>query len=488
MSGKVGAFARAYRSLVACVAAFGIAGAAPLTVQGETREAPVFAPPTMIFKTELMDVPGKQLAVVALTLPPKGVRPNWPHRHPGSVYVYVTQGTARLGLDGQPVREVHTGESFFEPAGALHTVAESASASEPALAIAVSIVPDGAPLTRAENQDGKNPAPSPTQPAQDVSGQERAVQAGSGLLGSPAPGLVMRTIDGQTIDLGSLYGKKAVYLKFWATWCTPCRQQMPHFEHTFETAGADLAVIAVNIGVSDSLEKVIKVRKEFALTMPIVIDDGSLAAAFNLRVTPQHIVIGRSGRIEYVGHLADDRLNAALVAARVSRPEPARFVKVADVKNMRQLKVGGTLPDLDATTLDGGNFRVLDPSDRRPTVLVFFMASCESYLATRRPATAEACRQVREQVERLAGSTPNVRWLGIASGVWATEDELKGYRDRYRTPIPLTLDESGVLFHSFHVRTIPTLVIADSHGVIVRRVEGFDRNLTDQFKPLVAAE
>ena len=332
-------------------------------------------------------------------------------------------------------------------------------------------------------------APSATQAAaQEVSGQERAEQAGSGLLGSPAPRRVLRTIDGQTIGLASLYGKKAVYLKFWATWCTPCRQQMPHFEHTFETAGPDLAVIAVNIGVSDSLEEVIKVRKEFALTMPIVIDDGSLAAAFNLRVTPQHIVIGRSGRVEYVGHLADDRLNAALVAARTSRPEPGRSVKVVDVKDARQLEVGGRLPDLAATTLDGGHFRVLDPSDGRPTVLVFFMSSCESYLATRRPATAEACRQVREQVEGLAGSNPRVRWLGIASGVWTTEDELKAYRDRYRAPIPLTLDGSGVLFHAFHVRTIPTLVIADSHGVIVRRVEGFDRDLAGQFQPLVAVE
>jgi hypothetical protein len=85
MSGRVGAFARAFWSVLACVAAFGIAGAAPLAVQGETRE-------------------------------------------------------------------VHAGESSFEPPGALHTVAESASASEPALAIAVSIVPDGAALARGRPQ------------------------------------------------------------------------------------------------------------------------------------------------------------------------------------------------------------------------------------------------------------------------------------------------------------------------------------------------
>jgi quercetin dioxygenase-like cupin family protein len=62
------------------------------------------------------------------------------------VYVYVTQGTVKLGIDGEPVRLVHAGESFFEPMGALHTIGENASATEPAAAIAVMIVPDGAPL------------------------------------------------------------------------------------------------------------------------------------------------------------------------------------------------------------------------------------------------------------------------------------------------------------------------------------------------------
>ena len=122
----------------------------------------------------------------------------------------------------------------------------------------------------------------------------------------------MKTIDGNAIDLGRLYGRQAVYLKFWATWCVPCRQQMPHFQHAFETAGPGMEVIAVNTGFNDSLDTVRTYRKRLGITMPIVIDDGSLAAAFGLRVTPQHIVIGRDGRILYVGHLADARLDAAL--------------------------------------------------------------------------------------------------------------------------------------------------------------------------------
>src|SRR5882757_316595 len=155
-----------------------------------------------------------------------------------------------------------------------------------------------------------------------TSGQQLAESAGRSLIGKPAPRLVVTTIDGETIDLGRLYGKQAVYLKFWATWCVPCREQMPHFERTYETAGTDLAVIAVNTGFNDPIGDVRTYRKQLGIKMPIVIDDGTLGTALNLRVTPQHVVIGRDGRIQYVGHLANDRLDAAIQAARASPATP----------------------------------------------------------------------------------------------------------------------------------------------------------------------
>jgi len=154
----------------------------------------------------------------------------------------------------------------------------------------------------------------------EATGQQRAQAAGRAILGSPAPRLMLKTIDGEAIDLGSLYGKKAVYLKFWATWCVPCRQQMPHFEHAYETAGADLAVIGINVGFNDSIEAIRDYRKKLGITMPIVFDDGSLDTAFHLRVTPTHVIIGRDGRIRYVGHLADKELDDALMAARTAGP------------------------------------------------------------------------------------------------------------------------------------------------------------------------
>lgn len=115
-------------------------------------------PPGIIFSEALEDVPGKDLTVVSLKFPPYKGPPSTTehhpvgHRHPGSVYVYVTRGVLRLGIEGQPVREVHAGDSFFEPPGVVHTVAESASATESAEAIAVMIVPKGAPLVTMEQK------------------------------------------------------------------------------------------------------------------------------------------------------------------------------------------------------------------------------------------------------------------------------------------------------------------------------------------------
>jgi thiol-disulfide isomerase/thioredoxin len=306
----------------------------------------------------------------------------------------------------------------------------------------------------------------------DMTGQDRAAAAGRGLVGTAAPKIVVKTIEGETIDLGSLYGKKAVYLKFWATWCTPCREQMPHFEHTYETAGPDLAVIAVNVGFNESLEEIQRSRRQLGMTMPIVLDDGRLGAAFRLRVTPQHIVIGRDGRVQYVGHLADRQLDAALLAARTAAPKMAAIggVGLQPPIDTPHFDVGDPLPAKSVMTVDGHSFQFQNHGAPRPTVFVFLSPWCESYLATTRPAISASCRNTREQVTALA-SDRKVRWLGVASGLWATPEDLRAYQAEYKVGIPLTLDESGALFRAFRVTNVPTVLVADGRGKIARRVE-----------------
>lgn len=344
-------------------------------------------------------------------------------------------------------------------------------------------------------------------------GEQRAAAAGHSLIGSPAPRMVLKTIDGQTLDLGKLYGKKAVYLKFWATWCVPCREQMPHFEKTYESRGSDLEVIAINAGFNDSVEDVKEYRQRLGIRMPIVIDDGTLGAALNLRVTPQHVVIGRDGRIVYVGHLVNEQLETALVAARgpaaggpaernlaaakngstarggssghgagdpaltqaAQGPGPAAAAAPSGGLSSAPGAVGGTAPTFTAKALDGTPF-----GNQGPLVLVFLSPWCESYLESSRAAMSAHCRDVRLQVEALAKQHPDTRWLGVASGIWASSEDLTQYVSKYEVTIPLTLDESGTLFNSFHVRNVPTVIAINGHGVIEQRIEGSDPSLATQ--------
>src|SRR5581483_6794690 len=143
----------------------------------------------------------------------------------------------------------------------------------------------------------------------------------------------------------------------------------------------------------------------------------------------------------------------------------------------RHYNVGDHAPDLSLITLDGAPFRLR--GEARPTVIEFLSPWCESYLATSRPQLAANCRTVREHVESLAHGS-QVRWLGIASGLWATGEELAKYRTEHRREVPLTLDESGKLFRAFSVVAVPTVLVLDASGCIRRRIEGADTKALDE--------
>src|SRR3569623_233978 len=123
------------------------------------------------------------------------------------------------------------------------------------------------------------------------------------LVGHPAPAVTLQLLDGSRVELASLLGKKPIYLKFWATWCVPSREQMPHLQATFDAHKNDLAVFAVDVAIDDPIENVRTFVANKKLTMPIAVDnDGSVSEQFHLNVTPQHVLLDRAGVIRYVGH------------------------------------------------------------------------------------------------------------------------------------------------------------------------------------------
>ncbi|KJH82146.1 MULTISPECIES: TlpA family protein disulfide reductase [Pseudomonadaceae] len=315
----------------------------------------------------------------------------------------------------------------------------------------------------------------------DDEGERRARTAGASLIGHPGPVAVLETIDGKKIDLAELYGNKPVYLKFWATWCVPCRQQMPGFEQLQQTMGDKVQVIAVNTGFSDDIDSIRAYRKEHQLTMPIVIDDGSLAADLNLRVTPQHVVIGRDGLISHIGHLDDQALHAALERAVSEQTASASHSEANTAPETPQFGVGDTVTDLSIETLDGDHVK-LGKGDK-PRALVFFAPWCESYLEESRPETSQACLRVRKDVDNLMGQS-DMEWLGVSSGLWVSASDLQDYKNTTPTTLPLALDEQDELFRAFAIRDIPTVVLLDAQGRVTSILKPQDSNLVEAVKAL----
>ena len=88
----------------------------------------------------LPDLPGREVRITLLDRPPNNASPA--HHHPGHhTFGYVVEGTYELGINGQPTKTLHAGDTFYEPPGAIHSVSKNASTDKP-LKIVVFMVAD----------------------------------------------------------------------------------------------------------------------------------------------------------------------------------------------------------------------------------------------------------------------------------------------------------------------------------------------------------
>ena len=317
-------------------------------------------------------------------------------------------------------------------------------------------------------------------------GERRADLVGAHRIGMPGPELVLKTIDGQTIDLAKLYGDKPVYLKFWATWCIPCRAQMPAFERTYEALGDKIQVISVNAGLDDDEASVRAFRDERGLRMPTVVDDGRLAAALDLQVTPQHVLIGRDARIAYVGHLDGERLDRAIQQV-IAAPAPAHAAAGQAMAMRAAFRPGDVVQGLEATTLDGTVVPVGPLGNGRPRAVMLFSAFCETYdgIKNNLPQKRETCRRIREQLAPLVAAG-EVDWLGVAHNLWTTPEDVAEYKATTHTEFPLAFDSDGALFRAFGVHQMPTIALIGADGRLVRMVGPDDRDLAEAVHALAA--
>lgn len=109
----------------------------------------------------------------------------------------------------------------------------------------------------------------------------------------PAPDFTLATLDGQTVTLSSLEGKTVV-VNFWATWCGPCRVEIPTFSR-FAENNPDIPVLGV--AVDGTPEKLREAAKAFGITYPVLIADAATKKAYGISTLPTTVVVRPDGTV-----------------------------------------------------------------------------------------------------------------------------------------------------------------------------------------------
>jgi len=116
-----------------------------------------------------------------------------------------------------------------------------------------------------------------------------------------APNFTLNTPDGNSITLSHLRGK-TVLVNIWATWCPPCRAEMPVIQMMYgKYKDQEFVVLGINATNQDNQLDIMPFVREYGLTFPILLDEtGDASRAYQLRSLPSSFFIGRDGVIKDV--------------------------------------------------------------------------------------------------------------------------------------------------------------------------------------------
>ncbi len=139
------------------------------------------------------------------------------------------------------------------------------------------------------------------------------------MAGFPAPDLVLPTLDGGQARLGDLRGRPVI-LNFWASWCPPCRLEMPALQRVHEAYEGRIVVVGVHMTVADTVERARAFVQERGLTFPIWLDvQGRASETYNVVSLPTTFFIDARGTICEV--VVGGPMAEALLRTRVAKLE-----------------------------------------------------------------------------------------------------------------------------------------------------------------------
>jgi thiol-disulfide isomerase/thioredoxin len=123
--------------------------------------------------------------------------------------------------------------------------------------------------------------------------------AAARLVSQPAPDFALRSFDGQNVRLSEHLGE-VVLINFWATWCGPCRQEMPLLDELYaKYRRAGLVMFSVNI--DEQQEPAVEMARTLKVTYPVLFDARKdVSRAYDVGTMPLTVLVDREGVVRYV--------------------------------------------------------------------------------------------------------------------------------------------------------------------------------------------
>jgi len=125
--------------------------------------------------------------------------------------------------------------------------------------------------------------------------------ASSDLAGQSAPDFALKSSSGENLRL-SEYRGDVVMVNFWATWCGPCRQEMPLLDQLYSRyQRVGFSLLGVNI--DDNASKAMDMVSELGVSFPVLFDTGKeVSRLYEVEAMPVTVLIDREGTVRYVHH------------------------------------------------------------------------------------------------------------------------------------------------------------------------------------------
>ena len=116
---------------------------------------------------------------------------------------------------------------------------------------------------------------------------------------SSAPDFTLRTMGGPNLRLQEQRGQ-VVLVNFWATWCGPCRQEMPQLNKLYDKYRA-AGFVLLGVNVDDNSARASEVAQKLGLRFPVLLDsDKAVSRLYDLSTMPTTVLIDREGRVRHV--------------------------------------------------------------------------------------------------------------------------------------------------------------------------------------------